>query len=699
MVQSKLDPTLTYTEPAAGGPVVDLAVETAECPRYVLHQLAPGGLDHHVAVGRITYRQRPTGRIAVLNIYLLDAQARFVRNIGVYEYWDWEVPLLTGASELVGGVRVPYNLGDRPPVFFDSVTAEYMRSAHTAAQLRQPIAPAAPPRAERRQREEREEAPLTKKTKLPTTAGKLTRVSLFEPTTASAALLAVRAAAKFDVDSWATERARAECAQESFRPAESDTWLQTFMRSRTYANVPNDGAGDCLFLALVQAYARAGAQTSVAQLRAVLAQEATQSDFEDKRVLYDAAHKEAETTAQQVKELRNEYSAAVAKLSAPEGMTKDERRALRAEAERLAAAHARARTEAAAAKENYADSAWMSKVDSLAALRAMLQTREYYADEWAIAVLERFLRLKMVILEQRGASGRLRCGEAVADDAPPPLHYVLLEFMPAPRLHYELVTTGDRALFDFAQLPAAIKMLVVDTCVSRGGGGGFGPEFRQLVAQASGGGDGKKTTKDKEEEAATMTTTTTLSLSPNKDNDGIAPGKADFESGGGGAMQQLRDHTCWRRILCDTWHKAPFVASVDGKEELRWASVVHFMAAAPLLAAGNQAAFHMFSLSTAGSSSPLATGPKAALRAVTAAPKRKSGETEQGAYYKDYARGLEKVDLAALRLTALRAKFGQSADLRTMLLLTGDARLQVVVPGKPSTVDAALMQVRAELAR
>lgn len=713
MVQSVLDPTLAYSEPS--GAPVDLAVETEDCPRYLLKQSAPGGLDHQVAIGRITYRQRATGRIAVLNIYLLDAQDHYVRNIGVFEYWDWQVPALTAATETVGGVRKPYNLGDHPPLFFESVTAEYMRSAHSAFHLRKPMAPAAPP-ATKRAAPQQQEAPLAaappaKKTKKAAAAaaaaessssGKLTRASIFEPTTASAALLAKKPAAAAASGDWAAERAKAERVQEAFRPAESDTWLQKFLRSRAYKNEPNEGAGDCLFLALVQAYANAGAHTSVASLRAVLAQEATQSDFEDKRMLHDMALKERDDTARQVQELRGQYTAAAAKLSAPEGMTKDERRALRAEAERLAAAHTRARAESAAAKENYADTAWMHKVDSLAALRAMVQTREYYADEWAIKILERFLRLKMIILEESAEGGRLRCGEAVAEDAAPPTHYVLLEFIPA-RIHYELVMTAEgRALFDFAQLPTAIKMLVVDTCISRGGGGGYGPEFRRLLPAAAATGGASPPDDDAVEGGGGKKSTTTFTLSPDKAWDNAAPGKADFEEEGGGSSssmhQQLRNHKRWRRMLDDSWRKAPFAAGVNEQQQqqLRWASVVHFLAAAPLLAAGNETAFRALSLSAG--SAPLATDPKVALRAVTAV-KKKSDETEQGMYHEDYARGLKLVDLGALRLAALRAKFGQSADLRTVLLLTGDARLQTVVRGKPAIADAALMKVRSELAR
>lgn len=575
-----------------------------------------------------------------------------------------------------------------------------------------------------------------------------------------------------------TAALRAQVARDraAYKPVETDNWVRRMLHSKAYTVRANEGAGDSLFLAVAAAYASEGLETSVATLRALLAQETTQADFEARRNRYLAANKATNKTAARLHDLKARYESAKARAKAEGGSSADrtanyhEARKLKTEFEKL---HARGNV----LKAQRDELAHMKDVSSLADFRALVQTREFAADAWVERKLERALRLKLVVLRRPQQLGNddaagdaaaltaLQCGGGGEDqgadvDEAEPLHFVILELSEAAegsgggRRLYQLVAAADRVLFTFAQLPAGVKTLLVDRCREQGdddaaeGGANDGDEegdkkqqeqqrgfmrvaaVRELVQQereADGSGSGSSSklaaaaaaaapsSKKKSSSSSSSKTAADesgmmdvvaappppplfapggarLCLNPRVEH--VAPGKVVGErvtAEQRAELAALPEH--WRRMLSDAWTEAPF--SVPGADDggLRWASVTHYLVAAPLRAAGNERAYAALSLGAAGAAAAtkMARKTSAALGAVTAT------DDARGVYQNDYERGLPASDLDALRAAALAAKVAQNGDVRAALMQTGDAELAIAVKGKEPVSDVALMRLRAEI--
>ena len=114
-----------------------------------------------------------------------------------------------------------------------------------------------------------------------------------------------------------TER-QAKDYREKYREDDSNYWLQNFLENPHYANIDNEGGGDCLFCTIRDAYAGIGQVTTVEKLRKRLAQEATEQVFRRYKNMYDEIFasirkdtNEIKTLDDQIKEKDIQYRAAL----------------------------------------------------------------------------------------------------------------------------------------------------------------------------------------------------------------------------------------------------------------------------------------------------------------------------------------------------------------------------------------------------
>jgi hypothetical protein len=130
---------------------------------------------------------------------------------------------------------------------------------------------------------------------------------------------------------------------------------------------------------------------------------------------------------------------------------------------------------------------FMKGVDSLEKLRHVLQTVTYWADTWAIGVLEKELNMKVVLFSEEsfedGAYGNvLLCGQ-LNEDIPSfsPDFYILSCYTGN---HYKLISYKHKFIFGFEEIPYGVKILIVNKCLERNAGAYYViPEFRELKRQ------------------------------------------------------------------------------------------------------------------------------------------------------------------------------------------------------------------------
>lgn len=323
--------------------------------------------------------------------------------------------------------------------------------------------------------------------------------------------------------SLAARVAEMERDERRYVPAPTDNWIRKTLRSGAYDILPpNNGAaqssvdGDGFFLALVAAYRSAtttdGNDTTttnkwtVAKLREVLATEATQTVLESKRKEYLDAARAQNRLEQEKLQLTEKHNEAAA-IAKDKTRSSTERKAQIAVGKQLAERIKDVKAQMGVVGEILEDSGHMQFVTTLAEFRNHVRQSKFWADEWAVAVLEKKLRMKTVVLQRDGrtndvddndvdaigaaADNVLQCGGtttagAGADDADfVPKHYVLLDReIHRGQSHYQLVSVDRRTLFTFEQLPLKVKTLVVDKCMERVGGS-FGsiPAFRDFQVE------------------------------------------------------------------------------------------------------------------------------------------------------------------------------------------------------------------------
>ena len=311
---------------------------------------------------------------------------------------------------------------------------------------------------------------------------------------------------------------------KAYRPAKDEPWVQSYYHNNNFKVVRNQGGGDCLFMAICQAFLsiEPDSDISVIQLRRMLAAVMPESQFLDYKERYEMFSKT-------LKDLRDENTKLVAdneqlaQRAAQPGISLTDKTSLKLQSDMNKERHLQIVTEIQLYKDYIRDVYFMKGIKNVEALREVVRkgemTSEYWGDEWAIATLELILNVKFIVLSYRDylekdrqpytssnvvvcgsnidekrygeiemllkedkKSGTMRGMEAMgateATDARDksklrdletinPDYYIILSHT---GLHYELVTYRDTAIFTFPEIPFCIKLQIANRCIESSAG-------------------------------------------------------------------------------------------------------------------------------------------------------------------------------------------------------------------------------------
>jgi hypothetical protein len=348
---------------------------------------------------------------------------------------------------------------------------------------------------------------------------------------------------------------------------------------------------------------------------------------------------------------------------------------------------------------------FMKDVNDVNDLKKVISTvgGKYWADNWAVVTLERLYNVKFVILSQTHfLEGEkelvLQCSEADSKLQTKglfePSYYIILDYLMSKQSsHYQLITYDkniERGAFTFNELPYRIKELILEKCMEKMAGlYVLIPDFIKFANK-----NGIATTSAKSD--------TLIGTSPNTKyyNSSIIIqiyNKSRHVKVGQGSGESIspefktaknilelnnnKEYIDWRKKL-DSEYLVPNLL-IDGKN---WSSVKHYMLAAPFksipelynkftkdgeVGANIDDAYKLYSsnISKKSISSSVISNEEFA--------KLKSGLLEKAQY----------------------SKFTQNDSLAKILLLTGDALINVYKAGKAggSYPEHELMKVRAML--
>ena len=491
-------------------------------------------------------------------------------------------------------------------------------------------------------------------------------------------------------------------------------WVNKYLKSVKYSIKGNEGGGDCFFASLRDGLRSVKIETSVKAIREKLANEVDETVYNTYSEFFKLFYGGMKTSQTMLKEFKSKHNT-IKKLigGTIDGQTKKN---LIDDAKANFTKYSATNQESDEFQELVEEFTFMQDVNDVKDLKKVISTvgGKYWADNWAVVTLERLYNVKFVILSQTHfLEGEkelvLQCSEAdkqiMAKGLFEPSYYIMLDYLISKHSsHYTLITYDkniERGAFTFNELPYRIKELILEKCMEKMAGlYVLIPDFIQFANKSG------IATSDINASTSVNANTKSDSLVGNSPNTkyynksiviqiynksrhvkiGQGSGesiKPEFKTAKNILeLNNNKDYIDWRKKL-DSQYMVPNLV-IDGKN---WSSVMHYM-----LAARFKPSIELYNKFT------------------------KDGQVGSNIddAYKLYSSNISKKSLESLVIgeeefakmksglleKAQYSKFTQNEALAKILLLTGEALINVYKPGKGGGIyqDNELMKVRSLLA-
>jgi predicted NAD-dependent protein-ADP-ribosyltransferase YbiA (DUF1768 family) len=490
-----------------------------------------------------------------------------------------------------------------------------------------------------------------------------------------------------------------ECEElkTSYKPSTKNNWVENFMQNNNYDIVETESNGDCLFAVIREAFKQNGQITTVAKLRNVLAEEVTDSVFQEHMQLYKGFQTEIDELDKELESMKATNT--LYKKRAKKNESKQMRDEIINETQKLKEQYKQKSAEkkqTESLQNEYVG--YMKDIKTIEDYREYIKTSRFWADTWAISTLERVLNVKIIIFSEKSYDENsldsvLNCGEMNADlqekGAFNPDFYIMTTYSGD---HYRLITYKAKRIFKFSEIPYGVKVLIINKCLEKNAGiYWLIQDFRNMKTKL---GFNPDSGKPLEEEDDNENDKDLYDKSPKfmfhaKSENTAKPGKGSGESIRQSEMNNYVDlakNKEWRRKLDDRW--SGVVMEIDGR---KWASVEHYLQYAKF-----KKGFPDFaSLFSLDSNSELSKDAEIAAHAGSETGKhgKKILRPKHVTPDADYALGRYNEE----RKLALRAKFTQNEDMKQILLATKRAQLLHFTRREPPKLDTLLMRMRQEL--
>jgi len=474
-------------------------------------------------------------------------------------------------------------------------------------------------------------------------------------------------------------------------------WINKFLKNNNYDIIDNGGGGDCFFATIRDAFEYEGKITTVSKLRALLSEKATDDKYMHYKSLYDSTNGELKTISKELDDLRK--TGRILKGQHSKTENKDVGEKILDNARINLNEYKKKELEKIETETLLEEFGFMGDVKSFEDFKKILKTSDFWADMWAISVMEEALNIKIVILSEEAyytgdLDSVMLCGHINSEDInKAPEHYIVVSHTGN---HYKLITYKEKGLLKFKEIPYDIKMLIINKCMEKNSGPYYLlKDFRELKMNMGLSSDEGSLIKTDEIINYDLFDPNTVFMFYNNS------GNKKAGEGSGEKISEERkidfnvlnnDKTLkkdWRRKLDDSW-KSTFKLN-----DMKWATVDHYYYGSQFKK-GHPDFFKQFSLD---SNSELCVDPKKAKAAASTKGKhekkllRPTNVKHDPDFFELGPNGRSREE----RLAGLRAKFVQNEDMQKVLLSTKNAKLTKFVRSSPPLVDIELMEVRNEI--
>lgn len=482
-----------------------------------------------------------------------------------------------------------------------------------------------------------------------------------------------------------------ELEKKSYTKHKNEDWIQTYMQNNNYNIIENEGGGDCLFASIRDGLKRAGIMVTVEELREKLADNATEEVYQGFLNMYNMVQDELQNLNADMKTREKEFKELVAR--GKKTKDRDVMLALTTQAKEIKELHNKMKKEKINANEIANEYKFMEGIDTLNKFKATIQSCEFWGETWAISTLERILKIKLILFSSEAYTSKdmdnvILCNQLndkvlEEEGVFKPTHYIMLEYQ---GFHYRLITYKSRGALTFNELPHDIKTKIIDKCMEKNAGVFYLiPDFRDFT---------KNLNEEPEEDFDMITMNlydpTTVFQVYYASASGPVPGKGSGEEISKYNLFKFNDLALelqWRRKIDNFWEE-PFEL-----DEHVWNTVEHYYQASKFKQ--NNPQFYITFAKDANPEGELSKSPSMAKAAGSISGKYKGKlvrpsniKIDPKFYGGDHRETMQK---------ALMAKFTQNDELKRILLLTKDAKLQRFTKGASPKVLEILMIVRKEL--
>ena len=482
--------------------------------------------------------------------------------------------------------------------------------------------------------------------------------------------------------------------REKFHTGPHDNWVQKFTTNKNYAIIDNEGAGDCLFATVRDAFASVGNQTTVKILRDLLADEINEDLFRRFKEQYDNIRTSITTDTTTITKLQKQYEDIRNTLK----QTMDHERQVKiVEAGKaVQLQHNRVMDERTTSRQMLEEYKYMRDITTLEKFKAKVRTCEFWAETWALSTMERLLNIKFIMLSSDSYKAGdihnvLQCGQlndSILQNRGEftPDFYVILDFL---GWHFKLITYKKKSLFTFKELPFDLKKMVVDKCMEKNAGPfAIIPDFERFKAQFSAAIEIPRFDELSEASMRNLYDGNIEFSFYDKSDNKPLPGKGTGEKIPETQIREFADLRAikdWRRKLSDMWIQ-PFTL-----DNHKWASVENYYQGAKFKKQ-NPEFYLSFSLD---SGTEIGKNPEMAKKAggLTGKYKGELLRPKTVIIDNDFFGKRNDIELNA----AQQAKFLQNPDLKDVLLKTRNAKLLHAKKGKSPEVFDDLMILREEI--
>ncbi len=483
--------------------------------------------------------------------------------------------------------------------------------------------------------------------------------------------------------------------KKEFKETVATTWIEKYMKNNNYKILENEGGGDCFFACIRDAMKSIGKHTTVDKLRSILADQMTDNVFKEQREVFIQFETEIKETEKQIQELKKKNVALKKRASAASDANESEY--ILKQAKDLIQEHKKLTEHLRDTKNLQMESTGeIQNIDTLEKMKSYIRSSSYWAEEWAIAALEKALNIKIIILSEtnyleNATDNVLICGmgdERIKNKTTyKPEHYIMMSLGD---MHYRLLSYKDKKIFDFKELPYDIKILIVNKCLEHNSGSYYLiQDFRNLKSKYGIEPDEGEMDEYETPQGDLFDNDVQFIIGNNAPK-GAKPGKTNGEKIPTVKLSmftELGKIKEWRCKLDDSW-----MGEVILIDNHKWASVKHYLEGAKW----KKGYPDIYLEHSIDSGSKLSKDPK-----IDKYNKNKESsiedEDDKTSIPKpdaDYFLGREEEE----RETAVRAKFTQHEELRILLKNTHKALLlKKQTKGEPAKPDYILMKIRKEL--